>query len=227
MQLDKKTGKSKIWIYRDKATGKPKGEATITFDDPPTASSAISWFNGKDFFGNTIKVEMAQRKPSTFVPRGGGGGGGYGDRDGGRGGYDGGRGGGRFDRGGGGGNDRSVREGDWLCPNDECNNNNFAWRTECNRCKTEKPEGMGGGGGGSDRRGGPPPFGADRRGPGGRPPMGGGFKDFRGGYAPRGPPGAGGPGGYGMDRPRGPPRDGDRTGGGPMRPGDSRRAAPY
>lgn len=44
--MDKKTGKRRIWIYKDKITGKGKGEATITYDDPPTASSAINWFGG-------------------------------------------------------------------------------------------------------------------------------------------------------------------------------------
>lgn len=47
IKFDKKNDCPKIWIYKDKTTGKGKGEATITYDDPPTASSAISWFNGK------------------------------------------------------------------------------------------------------------------------------------------------------------------------------------
>lgn len=46
-QMDKRTNKPKIWIYKDKMSGKGKGEATVTYDDPPTANSAISWFNGK------------------------------------------------------------------------------------------------------------------------------------------------------------------------------------
>lgn len=44
--MDKRTGKRKIWIYKDKITGRGKGEATVTYDDPPTASSAINWFGG-------------------------------------------------------------------------------------------------------------------------------------------------------------------------------------
>lgn len=47
IKFDKKNSCPKIWIYKDKATGKVKGEATITYDDPPTATSAIDWFNGK------------------------------------------------------------------------------------------------------------------------------------------------------------------------------------
>ena len=47
VQNDKKTGRPKVWIYRDKVTGMPKGEATITYDDDQAASSAIDWFNSK------------------------------------------------------------------------------------------------------------------------------------------------------------------------------------
>lgn len=35
-----------INIYSDKATGRPKGEATVSFDDPPSAKAAIDWFDG-------------------------------------------------------------------------------------------------------------------------------------------------------------------------------------
>lgn len=48
--------KPKIWMYKDKVSGKPKGEATVTYDDPNAAQSAIQWFDGKDFRGSVIKV---------------------------------------------------------------------------------------------------------------------------------------------------------------------------
>jgi len=32
-----------------------------------------------------------------------------------------------------------YKEGDWPCPNNNCRNQNFAKRTECNRCGTSKP----------------------------------------------------------------------------------------
>jgi RNA-binding protein FUS len=110
IKLDKKTQKKKVWVYMDKSTNTPKGDATVTYDDPHTGEAAVDWFNGKEFLGNVIKVEMATQKAwNTGGPggRGGGGGyggrgGGYGDRGGGggRGGYGG---GGRGDYGGGGG----------------------------------------------------------------------------------------------------------------------------
>ena len=40
----------KIWIYKDRNTGEQKGEATVTYDDPQAAQSAISWFDGKVSF---------------------------------------------------------------------------------------------------------------------------------------------------------------------------------
>ncbi len=40
-----------IWLYRDKATGQLKGDATITYEDPFAASQAPSWFDGKEFLG--------------------------------------------------------------------------------------------------------------------------------------------------------------------------------
>lgn len=90
-QKDKKTGKPKIWLYRNKETGESKGEATITYDDANAAQSAISWFDSKDFNGVSIHVSLAQRQ-NTWQKGGGGfrggnrGGGGGGNRDGGRGG---------------------------------------------------------------------------------------------------------------------------------------------
>jgi len=93
IKIDKRTGSPKIWIYRH-PDGTPKGDATVTYDDPPSASAAIKWFNGKlchnmvnfkfqivrnvkcfmvfvlvgkDFLGQVIKVEFAEKR----VPKGG------------------------------------------------------------------------------------------------------------------------------------------------------------
>ncbi|XP_051572712.1 RNA-binding protein FUS-like isoform X2 [Myxocyprinus asiaticus] len=192
IKINKKTGLPMINLYTDRETGKLKGEATVSFDDPPSAKAAIDWFDGKDFNGNPIKVSFATRRAD--FGRGGGGMRGGRGRGGpvGRGGFGGGRGGGNGggfpgNNGGGGGQQRS---GDWKCSNLSCGNLNFSWRNECNQCKADKPEGsggvmppMGGGYGGDRGRGG-----FDRGGFRGRGGDRGGFRGGRrgdwGGYGP-------------------------------------------
>ncbi|KAI8473385.1 MAG: hypothetical protein J3K34DRAFT_185054 [Monoraphidium minutum] len=51
IKTDKKKGGKKIHMYRDKATGALKGDATITYEDPFSAGSAVQWFNGKEWKG--------------------------------------------------------------------------------------------------------------------------------------------------------------------------------
>ncbi|KAJ3090029.1 TATA-binding protein-associated factor 2N, partial [Physocladia obscura] len=95
----------KIWIYRDKATQLPKGDATLTYEDPPAASAAITFFNGKPFRGGSgepLLVQLADAPAGAvkFAESGGN------DRRGGFGGRGGGRGGGGsggYGRGSGGG----------------------------------------------------------------------------------------------------------------------------
>lgn len=62
IKVNKKTGLPMINLYTDRETGKLKGEATVSFDDPPSAKAAIDWFDGKDFNGNPIKVSFATRR---------------------------------------------------------------------------------------------------------------------------------------------------------------------
>ena len=70
-----------------------------------------------------------------------------------------------------------MKQGDWSCP--KCQNHNFAWRDNCNRCEAPKPSGGGGGHrGGRDRR---DNRGGDRRGGGGGYRGGGDRRDNRGG----------------------------------------------
>ncbi|KAK9886051.1 hypothetical protein WA026_014834 [Henosepilachna vigintioctopunctata] len=232
IKLDKRTQRKKIWLYKDKNTGESKGEATVTYDDADAAQSAISWFDGKSFRGNTIKVQLATKKDNwSGGGRGGGGGGSRGGGGGmggprggggrGGGGFGGrGGGGGRDGGSGGGGRDRELRDGDWKCPNPDCSNTNFAWRNQCNRCDEPKPEGAGdgggdrrGGGGGRDRDGGRRGGGGFRGGDRGGRPGGGGFGGGRGGGGRGGGGGFGGGGRGGRDR--GGSMGGGREGGRP------------
>nr|GEY21292.1 transcription initiation factor TFIID subunit 15 [Tanacetum cinerariifolium] len=62
LKKDKRTGRPKIWIYRDKVTNEPKGDATVTYEDPYAAQAAVEWFNNKEFNVIMIKVLMAVKK---------------------------------------------------------------------------------------------------------------------------------------------------------------------
>lgn len=94
-----------VKIYRDER-GEKKDEAVITYDDPHAAQSAPGFYDGYEFNGSKLTVEIAKSKPRQEGDRGAppppqsAGGGGYGG-----GGYggSGGRGGGRGYGGGGGG----------------------------------------------------------------------------------------------------------------------------
>ncbi|KAJ8420698.1 hypothetical protein Cgig2_016237 [Carnegiea gigantea] len=136
LQKEKRTGRPKIWLYYDKVTNEPKGDATITYEDPHAAVAAVEWFNNKEFHGNVIGVSIAESKgkddpvaqiiPSDFgepVENAG-------EMNGAAG-----RGSGRGDAPG----KAWKQEGDWLCPNTRCGNINWAKRTKCNICNTNKP----------------------------------------------------------------------------------------
>eukprot|EP00803_Ostreobium_quekettii_P001112 evm.model.scf_427.1 EVM.evm.TU.scf_427.1 scf_427:17526-18888(-) len=76
IKIDKKARRPKIWLYRDKATGGLKGDGTVTYEDPFAASSAVEWFNNKEFKGSILSVSLAEKREPTFS-RGGRGGRGY------------------------------------------------------------------------------------------------------------------------------------------------------
>ncbi|XP_006660668.1 transcription initiation factor TFIID subunit 15 isoform X2 [Oryza brachyantha] len=149
-QKDKRTGRPKIWIYRDKVTNEPKGDATVTYEDPHAALAAVEWFNNKDFHGSNIQVHIAESKNKDMYDNSASlnnsvGLGGQDELDNGAG-----RGRGRGD----GAGKAWQQDGDWLCPNTSCGNVNFAFRGVCNRCGAARPAGVSGssaGGGGRGR----------------------------------------------------------------------------
>ncbi|KAL6838960.1 hypothetical protein ACP4OV_031187 [Aristida adscensionis] len=149
LKKDKRTGRPKIWIYRDKVTDEPKGDATVTYEDPHAASAAVEWFNNKDFHGSIIQVHIAESKSkdtfdhstnlSITADLGG-----EDELDNGAG-----RGRGRGD----GQGKAWQQDGDWMCPNTSCGNVNFAFRGVCNRCGAARPAGVSGAAGGGGGRG--------------------------------------------------------------------------
>jgi len=83
IKYDHKTQLPKIWIYKDKATGQPKGDATLTYEDEATALHALEWFNNTPFQGHNLEVQKAdyydwEAKKGSRGGRGGRGGGGGG-----------------------------------------------------------------------------------------------------------------------------------------------------
>lgn len=60
-QVNKKTGLPMINLYTDRDTGKLKGEATVSFDDPPSAKAAIDWFDGEFFIFNKLVFRLLIR----------------------------------------------------------------------------------------------------------------------------------------------------------------------
>ncbi|KAK4766148.1 hypothetical protein SAY87_007790 [Trapa incisa] len=144
LKKDKRTGRPKIWIYRDKETNEPKGDATVTYEDPHAAAAAVEWFNNKEFHGSIIGVLIADMKSKDSNDAGN-----LGaveenamDVNGGVG-----RGRGRGEASG----KAWKQDGDWSCPNTSCSNVNFAFRGVCNRCGTARPAGGGGGSHGGGR----------------------------------------------------------------------------
>ena len=86
IKIDRETNKPRVWLYHDKRTGDPTGEATITYHDNETQRRALDTYNGKRFMErydikvtpSIVKVHMAKAPPkSSSGMRGRGGRGGY------------------------------------------------------------------------------------------------------------------------------------------------------
>ncbi len=67
-------------VINDRETGRSRGFGFVTFEDANDAQSAMDALNGAELDGRTLRVDMANERPS----RGGGGGGNRGGGGGGR-----------------------------------------------------------------------------------------------------------------------------------------------
>lgn len=120
IKMDQSTGKPKIFVYKNKLTGRSKGEATITYVSPYSAQAAIACLNGSKFMGQQLTVlpaYLSTRKgsvrfsyPRELNP---------------------------LDQ------QRRQRQQRWKPASDNwvcliCRNSNFVWRSSCNRCEASK-----------------------------------------------------------------------------------------
>lgn len=60
-QINKRTGLPAINIYTDKDSGKPKGDATLSYEDPPAAKAAVEWFDGVFDYSSFIRALRIQK----------------------------------------------------------------------------------------------------------------------------------------------------------------------
>lgn len=68
---------TEVKLITDRETGRSRGFGFVTYHEPSDANQAIEKFDGTEFDGRTIKVNLAEdRKRSNSSHRGGGGGGG-------------------------------------------------------------------------------------------------------------------------------------------------------
>ncbi|EDW97671.1 uncharacterized protein LOC6537403 isoform X2 [Drosophila yakuba] len=145
IKMDESTNKPKIFVYKNKMTGRSKGEATITYVSPFSAQAAISCLSGAKFMGQVLTVlpaYLSTRRGSVrySYPRE------LNSPE----------------------HQRRQRALKWKPASDNwvcmlCRNSNFVWRSSCNRCQADKVVavqsngasswmGSGGGGAGSPRR---------------------------------------------------------------------------
>jgi cold-inducible RNA-binding protein len=95
-----------VEVMRDKFTGRARGFAFVTMSSGEEAINAVNMFEGKDFMGRPLKVNVARPLSDTPPPRRSFGGGSGGGRS-----FGGGGGGGGRSFGGGGGGGRSFGGG--------------------------------------------------------------------------------------------------------------------
>ena len=88
VKVDRMSKQPRVHLYKDKDSGEPLGEATITYKDTPTQRTALETYNNQMYQGHPIRVTPSIVKPHMAKPPppGGGLGRGRGGPRGGRGG---------------------------------------------------------------------------------------------------------------------------------------------
>ncbi|XP_022216063.2 transcription initiation factor TFIID subunit 15 [Drosophila obscura] len=119
IKVDEGTNKPKIFVYKDKLTGRSKGEATITYVSPLSAQAAIAAMSGRRFMGHTLTVLPAYLSTRSGTVR-----------------YS-------YPRKLATEQQLEPRSQRWKPASDNwsclvCRNSNFVWRSSCNRCQAEK-----------------------------------------------------------------------------------------
>lgn len=93
-------GVTDVFIVKDRESGRPRGFAFVTMENPEAMNAAIEALNGEEFMGRNLTINEARPREERGPRGGGGGGGGRGGFNRGGGGGGGGRGGFNRDRGG-------------------------------------------------------------------------------------------------------------------------------
>ena len=52
-------GEPVLHIYKNKQTGRPKGDATISYEEAETASAAVKWFDGSTFNRSGARLSVS------------------------------------------------------------------------------------------------------------------------------------------------------------------------
>ena len=69
IKIDRESNKPRVWLYHDKRTGDPTGEATITYMDSDTQKRALDTYNGQRFRDRyEMKVTPSIVKPHMARP---------------------------------------------------------------------------------------------------------------------------------------------------------------